>query len=122
MKKPEEVMEILEAYDLAGSFRAAADLVGCDHKTVAYWVRMRERAGGMPAVERQRPAMEVVFAEKIDELVDRSSGKIRADVAHDRRRQWIWTPIWRRRLTASATTTFWPSSARSPPGQWSRSG
>ena len=37
MKKPEAVMEILEAYDLTGSFRAAAGLVGCDHKTVAYW-------------------------------------------------------------------------------------
>jgi transposase-like protein len=39
VKKPEVVMEILEAYDLTGSFRAAAGLVGCDHKTVAYWVR-----------------------------------------------------------------------------------
>ena len=82
MKKPEEVMEILEAYDLTGSLRQAAALVGCDHKTVAYWVRQRELAGGMPAVERKRPAMETVFAEKVDELVDRSGGRIRADVAH----------------------------------------
>ena len=36
--KPEAVMEILEAYDLTGSFRTAASLVGCDHKTVACWV------------------------------------------------------------------------------------
>ena len=36
----------------------------------------------MPAVERKRPAMEMVFAEKVDELVDRSGGRIRADVAH----------------------------------------
>ena len=82
MKKPEEVMEILEAYDLTGSLRQAAALVGCDHKTVAYWVRLRDEAGGMPAVERARPAMEAVFAAKIDELVDRSRGKIRADKAH----------------------------------------
>jgi transposase len=82
MKKPEAVMEILEAYDLTGSFRAAAGLVGCDHKTVAYWVRQRDEAGGMPAVERARPAMEAVFAAKIDELVDRSHGQIRADAAH----------------------------------------
>jgi len=82
MKKPEDVMEILEAYDLTGSFRAAAGLVGCDHKTVAYWVRQRDEAGGMPLVERARPAMEAVFAGKIDELVDRSHGQIRADVAH----------------------------------------
>ena len=53
MKKPEEVMEILEAYDLTGSFRQAAALVGCDHKTVAYWVRLRDEAGGMPVVERR---------------------------------------------------------------------
>jgi len=57
-------------------------LVGCDHKTVAYWVRMREETGGLPAVERKRPAMEAEFAAKVDELVDRSHGKIRADVAH----------------------------------------
>ena len=84
MKKPEEVMEILEAYDLTGSLRGAAALCGCDHKTVAYWVRQRELAGGLALVERRRPAMEVVFAAKIDELVDRSHGKIRADVAHGR--------------------------------------
>jgi hypothetical protein len=45
-------------------------------------VRMREEAGGLPVVERARPAMEAVFAAKIDELVDRSNGKIRADKAH----------------------------------------
>jgi transposase-like protein len=82
MKKPEAVMEILEAYDLTGSLRAAAGLVGCDHKTVAYWVRQREEAGGMPVVERSRPAMEHVFLAKIEELVDRSHGQIRADKAH----------------------------------------
>jgi transposase len=82
VKKPEEVMEILEAYDLTGSFRQAAALAGCDHKTVAYWVRLRDEAGGMPVVERKRPAMEAEFQAKVDELVDRSHGKIRADVAH----------------------------------------
>ncbi|HYB25572.1 MAG TPA: IS21 family transposase [Solirubrobacteraceae bacterium] len=84
MKKPEEVMEILEAYDLTGSLRGAAALVGCDHKTVAYWVRMRDEAGGVPVFDRRRPAMEAVFAAKIEELVDRSRGRVRADVAHDK--------------------------------------
>ena len=57
MKKPEDVMEILEAYDLTGSLRGAAALAGCDHKTVAFWVRQRDQAGGMPVVERARPAI-----------------------------------------------------------------
>ena len=48
MKRPEEVMEILEAFDLTGSFRQAAVLVGCDHKTVAHWVGVREATGGAP--------------------------------------------------------------------------
>jgi transposase len=81
LKKAEEVMEILEAYDLAGSLRGAAALAGCDHKTVAHWVRQRELAGGMPAAERCKPAVGD-FAGKIDELVERSHGRIRADVAH----------------------------------------
>jgi transposase len=81
LKKAEEVMEILEAYDLAGTLRGAALLAGCDHKTVAHWVAVRDREGGTEAQSRRRPARDG-FAEKIDELVDRSHGKIRADAAH----------------------------------------
>jgi molybdenum-dependent DNA-binding transcriptional regulator ModE len=78
-------MEILEAYDLTGSLRGAAKLAGCDHKTVAHWVHQRELAAGItPVVDRRRPAMESLFAAKIDELVDKSNGKIRADKAHDK--------------------------------------
>src|SRR5579859_8269850 len=84
LKTPEEVMEILEAFDLAGSLRGAAELAGCDHKTVAHWVRAREVAGGgLPVAVRRRPRVDA-FAEKIDELVERSRGRIRADVAHQR--------------------------------------
>ena len=39
MKSSEEVMEILEAFDLTGTLRGAAELAGCDHKTVAHRVR-----------------------------------------------------------------------------------
>jgi len=35
VKKGEEAMEILEAYDATGLLRRAAALAGCDHKTVA---------------------------------------------------------------------------------------
>ena len=83
MKKAEEVMEILEAFDLTGSLRGAAELCGCDHKTVAHWVAARDAAGGgLPAPARPRPAVDR-FAAKIEELVARSHGKIRADKAHE---------------------------------------
>jgi transposase len=84
LKTAEEVMEILEAFDLAGSLRGAAELVGCDHKTVAHWVRARDEAGGgLPVSVRPRPRVDA-FAEKIEEWVDRSRGKIRADAAHQK--------------------------------------
>jgi transposase len=84
LKTPEEVMEILEAFDLTGSLRGAAELAGCDHKTVAHWVRARDEAGGgLPVSARSRPRVDA-FAEKIEEWVDRSRGRIRADVAHQR--------------------------------------
>ena len=82
MKKPEEAMEILEAYDATGSLRGAAALAGCDHKTVARLVAAREAAGGgLPERARQRPLVDP-FAEKIEELVDRSRALVRADVVH----------------------------------------
>jgi len=77
-------MEILEAYDLTGSLRGAGELAGCDHKTVGHWVRVREQAGGGPLVRaRPKPRMGD-FTEKVEEWVERSRGKFRADVAHRR--------------------------------------
>ena len=81
MKKGEEAMEILEAYDLTGTLRGAAALAGCDHKTVARLVAARDAAGGLPERARSRPLVDP-FAGKIDELVDRSRAQIRADKAH----------------------------------------
>src|SRR4051794_18432959 len=84
LKTPEEVMEILEAFDATGSLRAAAELVGCDHKTVAHWVRARDDAGGgLPQPARSRPRVDA-FAEKVEEWVEPSCGKVRADVAHQK--------------------------------------
>jgi len=76
-------MEILEAFDLTGGLRAAAQLAGCDHKTVAHYVALRD-AGQSPD-ERVRRAMTVdPFLDKVEEWVDRSGGRIRADVVHDK--------------------------------------
>src|SRR6266545_657376 len=52
-------MEILEAFDLTGSYRAAAELAGCDHHTVAD-----------------------PFLAKIEEWVERSHGRVGAEVCH----------------------------------------
>jgi transposase len=82
VKKPEEAMEILEAYDVTGTLRGAAALAGCDHKTVARLVAARDaEGGGLPVRARRRPVVDP-FAAKIDELVDRSRAHVRADVVH----------------------------------------
>ena len=47
MKSREEIMEILEAFDLTGSFRDAGELAGCSHHTVAGYVAKRD-AGELP--------------------------------------------------------------------------
>lgn len=41
-KSDREIMEILEAFDLTGCAHSAAGLAGCDPKTVARYVRLRD--------------------------------------------------------------------------------
>jgi hypothetical protein len=83
VKNSREIMEILEAYDLTGSYRAAAELAGCDHHTVARYVRAR--AEGKSPTERQHRARPIdEYLAKIEELVVNSHGRIRADVVHRR--------------------------------------
>ena len=83
MKSDGEIMEILAAYDLTGSQRTAAELVGCSHHTVAAHVAARDagRPVGMPA---RRPRNIDGFMDKIEEWVEASKGKIRADKAHEK--------------------------------------
>jgi len=76
-------MNILEAYDLTGSLRDAAELAGCSHHTVARYVAGRER-GAAPGAPPRRPGVIDPFLPKLEELVDRSKGRVRADVAHDK--------------------------------------
>lgn len=73
-------MEILAAYDLTGSLRDAAQLAGCDHHTVARYVAARERG---QAVEQPVRRSQVIdpYREKLEEWVEASHGRIRADVA-----------------------------------------
>ncbi len=83
MLSKEKQMEVLEAYDLTKSYRAAAQLVGVDHHTVARAVALRA-AGLEPGQELARPRCSDGFIDKIEEWVERSSGKVRADVVHER--------------------------------------
>jgi hypothetical protein len=76
-------MEILEAYDLTRCAHSAAQLAGCDEKTVTRYVAIRD-AGGDPAARVRRPRSIDPFLPKIEEWVDKSQGKIRADVVQAR--------------------------------------
>ncbi len=63
-------MEILETYDLTGSYRAAAELAGRDHHTVARYVKMR--AAGQPPNQRRHRARAIdEVLPKIEELAVR---------------------------------------------------
>jgi transposase len=84
VKSREEIMEILEAFDLTGSYRDAAELAGCSHHTVAAYVAKRD-VGELPG---EGPVRRVrlldPFLPKIEEWVERSRGKVRADVCYDK--------------------------------------
>jgi hypothetical protein len=83
VKHAEEIMEILEAFDLTQSCRDAGELAGCDHKTVAHWVARRD-AGELTATPVRRPQLIDEFLPKLEEWMEASDGKVRADVAHDK--------------------------------------
>ena len=85
MKSREEIMEILEAFDLTGSFRDAGELAGCSHHTVAGYVAKRD-AGELPVDGEPQRRERIIdpFLPEIEEWVERSAGKIRADVVFDK--------------------------------------
>src|SRR5271166_2849627 len=77
-------MEILEAFDLTGSCRDAAVLAGCSHHTVAQYVRARAEGRLTPRRGERRPMLIDAFLPKLEEWVEHSRGRIRADVVHDK--------------------------------------
>ncbi len=83
MKHREEIMEILEAFDLTNSYRDAGELAGCSPNTVAHWVARRD-AGELTATSVRRPQLIDEFLPKVEEWMEASNGKIRADVAHEK--------------------------------------
>ena len=84
MKKSDrEIMEILEAYDATGVAHSAAELCDADPKTVRRYAQARDAGRPVNAPVR-RPKLIDPFLEKIEEWVERSEGKVRADIVHDR--------------------------------------
>ena len=86
LKSDKEIMEILEAFDLTRSARAAGALCRVSHHTELHHVARRD--AGLSLDERvRRERLVDPFLDKIEEWVERSEGRIRADVAHDRLRR-----------------------------------
>jgi hypothetical protein len=101
VKSAEEIMEILEAFDLTGSCRDAAVLAGCSHHTVAQYVRARAEGRLTPRRADQRPMLIDAFLPKLEEWVEHSRGRIRADVVH------VWFPRNRGGFPMPLPAWFW---------------
>ena len=79
MKFGEEVVEIVEAFDLTGTYRGAGELAECSPTTVARYVALR--GVGLPQSRRLRRAgLMDGYLEKVEEWVNASRGRVRADV------------------------------------------
>lgn len=74
LKFAEEIMEILAAFDLTGSYRDAGELAGCSHNTVARVVVARD-AGLLTAEVARRAQIIDSYLDKIEEWVELSHGR-----------------------------------------------
>jgi transposase len=83
LKSDGELMDILTAYDLTGSYNAAAELCGCSHHTVKKAVE--DRAAGLEPVSRRARLIDD-WGDVLETWVTDSKGKIRGDKAHERLR------------------------------------
>jgi transposase len=83
VKSVEEIMNMLEAFDLTGSCRDAGELAGVSHHTVARYVQAR-RDGELSGRAAARPELIDGFLAKVEEWIERSNGKLRADKAHEK--------------------------------------
>lgn len=82
-KSDREIMEILEAFDLTRCAHSAAELAGVDEKTVSRYVAIRDAGRDLCTRVRRARAIDG-FLVKVEELVENSQGRIRADVVHQR--------------------------------------
>ena len=76
-------MGILEAFDLTGSLRDAAELSRCSNHTVARYVLARA-AGRLVDVATSRPKLIDEYVPKVAEWMKNTTGKIHAVKAHEK--------------------------------------
>jgi len=118
-------MKILDAYDLTGSLRDAGELAGCSHHTVKHYVD-RRAAGGLLDKAAVRPRLIDEYLPKVEEWVERSKGKVRADRAHEKLLAMGYTGSERttRRAVASVKKPYRAGHVRvhrpwvTEPGMW----
>ena len=84
MKSERTIMEILEAFDLVGTYSGAARLAGCAPNTVKRYVLARERGENVPVGRKRRVGIVDAYRPKIEELVEQSQGQIEARVVFSR--------------------------------------
>jgi transposase len=121
-------MEILEAFDLAGSFRAAGELAGCSHHTVEHYVTLRDEGRLAVGEPQQRSKLIDPHLDKVEEWVERSHGKVRADVVADKLAAVGFTGSDRtvRRAVATVKANYWAGRRRvyrpwiPEPGMWAQ--
>ena len=93
MQSAEEFVEILAAFDLLGSFHAAADLVGCSHHTVARLVADRVRPTTTCAKQPEGQAIPTALNAASTAAIFRSrsaAGRFRNSVrALDTAKRWL---------------------------------
>lgn len=126
MLPEEKRMQVLEAYDLTKSFRAAGQLTGVDHHTVARAVAARAVGHELSDDQVVRSRIADAFADKIVEWIDRSNGRVRADVVHDKLRAMGYSGSERttRRVVATLKTDYNQRNRRvykpwiTEPGAW----
>lgn len=119
-------MKILDAYDLTGSLRDAGELAGCSHHTVKHYLQRRAAADVELDRAATRPQLIDDYLPKVEEWVERSSGKVRADVAHEKLLALGYTGSERttRRAVAKVKTAYRAGHVRvhrpwiTEPGMW----
>ena len=121
-------MRILKVYDRTLSLRATAQECGCSHHTVASYVQKRALGQLGEPVRRPRLALIDPHRPLIEELVQQSRGRIRADKCHQRLMKLGYTGSERttRRAVAKARQAYKKQNRRvfrpwiTEPGKWAQ--